>query len=414
MRYVDIGTLPNQNTTSFRRGSNPSSKQKKKSGGGKLKAMMWMVFFGLLFFGMYSFLPPIKDTLASMFNNSSAVFSYLVSGSQELKKDGGKTNVLLLGIDKRADESYTYQGVDGVIAKTPFRTDTMIVASYNYDSEKVTMVSIPRDLWVEVPSFGQVQRHSLKINSVYSLGDTYGYPGGGQALLAKVLEDLLGVPLHYTARIDFEGVVKAIDSIGGIDVDVENAFIDYEYPIEGMEDAWPISSRYKVVQFEAGLQHMDGQTALEYARSRHALGIEGTDFARAIRQQKVITAFKEKVFASETISSPQALVDLYQALGESFSTNAEINEILTGYELAQTISSDNILSYNLDDRTDHPGGLLYAPPIEQYGAYVLIPEDGTYGEVRQFIQQIFSAKGLEVEPSGIPTISPTPVYYQTN
>src|SRR5690606_26559470 len=125
-----------------------------------------------------------------------------------------------------------------------------------------------------------------------------------------------------------------------------NAFIDYEYPIEGMEDAWPISSRYKVVQGEAGLQHMDGQTALEYARSRHALGIEATDFARAIRQQKVITAFKEKVFASETISSPQALVDLYQALGESFSTNAEINEILTGYELAQTISSDNILSYN--------------------------------------------------------------------
>lgn len=410
MRYVDIGTLPNKNTTSFRRGNLSSPKQKKKSGGRKLKTTLWLLFVGLFFFGLYSFLPPIKDSLASMLNGSSAVFSYLVTGSQELKKDGGKTNVLLMGIDKRSDESYTYRGVDGVISKNSFRSDTIIVASYNYESEKVAMLSIPRDLWVDVPAFGDVQRQSMKINGVYSLGDVYNYPGGGQALLTKVVSDLLGVPIHYSARVDFEGVVQAIDSVGGIDVEVENAFVDYMYPIEGMENAWPISSRYKMIQFESGLQHMDGETALEYARSRHAAGVEGTDFARAIRQQKVITGFKEKAFSTETMKSPQALVDLYQSLGDSFSTSAEINELLTAYDLAKTIDAGNIASYNLDDRDDHPGGLLYAPPVSQYGAYVLVPEDETYAEIRLFVQQIFSAEGLSTSPSVTPTLTPTGSY----
>ena len=106
-----------------------------------LKTTGWLVFLGILLFGIYSVLPPIKDSLASMLGGSSAVFSYLVNGKQELKKDGGKTNILLMGIDKRADEEYTYQDANGIISKYSFRTDTMIVASYNYDSKKVTMLS---------------------------------------------------------------------------------------------------------------------------------------------------------------------------------------------------------------------------------------------------------------------------------
>ena len=238
MRYVDIGTLPNQNSTNLRRQNSTPAKPAKKTKGRKvLKTTSWLIFLGIVLFGVYSILPPIKDTLASMLGGSSAVFSYLVNGKQELKRDGGKTNVLLIGIDKRADEEYTYRDANGVISNTPFRTDTMIVASYNYDSEKATMLSIPRDLWVEVPAFGQVTRHHNKLNAIYSIGDTNNYPGGGQALLAKVLQDMLGVPIHYTARIDFAGFEKAIDSVGGIDVNVKNAFTDYQYPIEGREDA---------------------------------------------------------------------------------------------------------------------------------------------------------------------------------
>ncbi len=402
MRYVDIGTLPNQHSTNFRRSNSPAPV--KKSRGRRLfKTTGWLVFLGILLFGIYSVLPPIKDSLASMLGGSSAVFSYLVNGKQELNKDGGKTNVLLLGIDKRADESYTYQDANGIISKYSFRTDTMIVASYNYDSEKVTMISIPRDLWVDVPAFGNVPAQSMKLNGVYSLGDTNNYPGGGQALLTKVLSGILDIPIHYSARIDFAGFEQAINAVGGIDLVVENAFVDYQYPIEGKEDAWPISARYKTLNFKAGLQHMDGQTALEFARSRHALGVEGTDFARAKRQQLVIAAFKDKIFSPGTVKDIGALRNLYESLGESFATTAKLTELPAAYELAQKIDTTQIASYNLDDRMDNVGGILYAPPISEYGAYVLLPDDGTFNEVRQFVQQIFSAEGLQPDPTPTPT-----------
>jgi LCP family protein required for cell wall assembly len=222
MRYVDIGTLPNQNSTNFRRGATPS-RSKKKSGRKLFKTASWLLLSGVLLFGVYSILPPIKDAVGSMLGGSSTVFHYLVNGKQELKQDGGKTNVLLMGIDKRADEDYENRGPGGIISKSPFRTDSMIIASYNHDSKKATMLSIPRDMLVDVPAFGEVNAQSMKINGVYAIGDMYGYPGGGQALLTKVLSNVLAIPIHYSARIDFAGFEKAIDAVGGVDVMVENA-----------------------------------------------------------------------------------------------------------------------------------------------------------------------------------------------
>src|SRR5690606_17112238 len=123
------------------------------------------------------------------------------------------------------------------------------------------------------------------------------------------------------------------DAVGGVDVNVERAFVDYEYPIEGRENAYPISSRYKTLDFKVGMQHMDGQTALEYARSRHAAGVEGTDFARSQRQQKVITAFKDKVFSTKTLTNPSALLNIASSLGESFSTTLQADEASTAFKL---------------------------------------------------------------------------------
>jgi LCP family protein required for cell wall assembly len=328
----------------------------------------------------------------------------LATGGKELDQDGGKTNVLLLGIDKRADESYAVIGAGGTQQKTCFRTDTMIVASYNYDSKHVTMLSLPRDMWVKIPAFSDFSAQSTKINAAYCFGDTYGYPGGGQALAAKIVGDYLGLPIHYTARIDFAGFTQAIDAVGGVDIDVERAFVDYEYPIEGKENAWPVSSRYKTLRFKAGLQHMDAQTALEFARSRHGNNGEGTDFARSQRQEKVIQAFRDKVFSTETLSNPTALTRIYSSLGESFATNLQADEVLSAFKLAQAIDSNSIKTYSLDDRSD-PGGLLYAPPMAEYGgAYVLVPQSGSFGEVRAFVQQIFSDQGY-VDPEAQP--SPT-------
>jgi LCP family protein required for cell wall assembly len=280
----------------------------------------------------------------------------------------------------------------------------MIVASYNYDSKKVTMLSLPRDMWVKIDGFGQFATQSTKINAAYCFGDMYDYPGGGMALATKVVSDYLDIPIQYSARVDFEGFRQAIDAVGGIDVTVANAFTDYEYPIEGREKALPISSRYKMLDFKAGLQHMDAQTALEFARSRHGNNGEGTDFARSQRQEKVIQAFRDKVFSTETLSNPTALTRIYSSLGESFATNLQADEVLSAFKLAQAIDSNSIKTYSLDDRSD-PGGLLYAPPMAEYGgAYVLVPQSGSFGEIRAFVQQIFSDQGY-VDPEAQP--SPT-------
>ena len=269
----------------------------------------------------------------------------------------------------------------------------MIVASYNYDSERVTMLSLPRDLWVKIKGFGEFETQSSKINAAYCWGDMYDYPGGGMALATKVVSEYLGIPIQYSARVDFAGFMQAIDAVNGIDVDVERAFIDYSYPIEGKENAWPISSRYKTLQFKAGLQHMDAETALGYARSRHGTNGEGTDFARSQRQQKVIEAFRDKIFSTETLSNPAALTRIYTSLGESFATTLKSDEIASAFKLAESIDTSTIKTYSLDDRSD-PGGLLYAPPMNEYGGqYVLVPEDPTLSEVRQFVQQIFSDQG---------------------
>jgi LCP family protein required for cell wall assembly len=402
MRYVDVGTL-NHSPSKY-----PTQKPtKKKSVFGRwVTTALVMVTLGVLAFGVYSFLPMIKESLANVFSGSSAVLTYLATGGKDLQQDGGKTNVLLLGIDKRADEKYSLVGKNGTEVKSCFRTDTMIVASYNYATKKVTMLSLPRDLWVTINGFGDFPTQSTKINGAYCFGDLNNYPGGGAALAKAMVSQYLGISIQYTARVDFAGFQQAIDGVGGVDINVERAFVDYEYPIEGREDAMPVSSRYKTLTFKAGLQHMDGQTALEYARSRHATGAEGTDFARSQRQEKAIMAFKDKIFSPTTLKSPTALSAIYTSLGDSFATTLQTDELPAVYKLGQSVDTGTIKTYTLDDRSAI-GGLLYAPPADQYGgAYVLVPKSGSFNEVRQFVQQIFSDEGYPVA-SASASVTPT-------
>ena len=167
-----------------------------------------------------------------------------------------RTNILLLGIDKRAQEL----GAS--------RTDTMIVATVDPETKTAAMLSIPRDLWVSIPSYSEG-----RINTAHFLGDRDDYPGGGPALAKKTVQYALGIPIHYYVRINFEGFEKLVDAIGGISIDVKEAIHDEEYP-DG-------NYGYMTVDIPAGPQHMDGKTALQYARVRHG----GSDFLRAKRQQ---------------------------------------------------------------------------------------------------------------------------------
>ncbi len=211
----------------------------------------------------------------------------------------GRTNIVLLGVGGK-----DHEGGD--------LTDSIIVVSYNHTTQKTSLISIPRDVWV--PSL------SAKINTAYHYGNEK-REGGGLDLMKSAVGEIIGQPIEYAVVLDFQGFEKMIDAIGGIDVTVDTAFDDSLYPIAGREDAEPESTRYEHLHFDAGLTHMDGPTALKFARSRHAEGDEGTDFARSNRQEKVMIAFKNKLLSSQTLFNSTTLQNLLSGAKDSLVTN---------------------------------------------------------------------------------------------
>ncbi len=182
-------------------------------------------------------------------------------------------NVLLLGTDARPDE-----------ADVP-RTDTMILASLDPQSQSLGLLSLPRDLWLPIPGLG----FSSKINTAYQLGETEGYPGGGPQLAKDTVSSFIGQPVQYFVRVNFQGFVELVDLIGGVDVVVPATIHDDQYPTEDYG--------YQTFHLDAGVQHLDGETALKYVRTRNI----DDDYSRARRQQQVIRAVADKVLRADML-----------------------------------------------------------------------------------------------------------------
>lgn len=355
---------------------NHFSKQKKPNHRW-FKSAFFVVALTIAIYSVKLLLQPIGQVLGSFWENSTSTVTRMLTGPRSLKKDEDVTNFLLVGIDRRSR------------SEDSFLTDTIIIASFNHKTQKSTLLSLPRDLWVEIPGFNGLPKQYSKINSAHALGDQFDYPGGGMQLLSDILEEILGIPIHYYARIDFEGFEKGIDAVGGIEIFVDTAFDDYMYPRAGYED-FPWEERFEHVHFDEGLQHMDGEMALKFARSRHALGPEGTDFARARRQQKVLLAVKNKVLSTETLLDFGKLRELYFALTENVAANVEVAELPLFFNLTQNLQTQKIETFVLDGN-DGPGGVLYSPQdIENYGgAWVLLPKAGDFSKVQKFVREIF-------------------------
>jgi hypothetical protein len=185
--------------------------------------------------------------------------------------------------------------------------------------------------------------------------------------------------------VDFTGFEKIIDDLGGIKVNVENTFDDYKYPILGNEDAdW--SQRWEHLHIEKGEQTMDGKLALKYVRSRHALGVEGSDFARSRRQQKVLEAVKEKVMSLNILFKPTMISKIISDITANYSTNLKIWEMVKLWNLGKDIKSENIQTRVLDNS---PSGLL-VDIIGLDGAYLLQPRSGDFSEIQYLINNVFA------------------------
>ncbi len=293
------------------------------------------------------------------------------SADKKLKGENRKQiNILLLGMGGKNHDGGTL-------------TDTIMLATLDLEDKKnvqASLVSIPRDLSVPVEDLGW-----RKINNINAFAEAKNSGSGGLAV-SQALSDILKTPIDYYVRIDFAGFVNIIDIIGGVDVYVENTLEDFRYPIMGREEAEPYESRFEHLFLEKGWQKMDGSLALKYARSRHAGGVEGSDFARARRQQRILLAAKSKLLSLGTLFNPKKVSDILEEVNNHVNTNLKIWEIIKLWNFAKEIDKENIVSRVLDNS---PGGLL-VDKITAEGAYILTPRSGDFSEIQYLTNNIFS------------------------
>ena len=255
------------------------------------------------------------------------------SGVAGMIARGQRVNVLLLG--------YGGAGHDGA-----FLTDSLMVASIEPRTGTVALFSIPRDLWVTVPKSKYAGSFEAKINEAFAVAAAAGDRDEGMRVAASTIETVLGVPIDRTVAIDFRAFRTVVDALGGIDVTVDRSFTAM-YP---KNDDAAVDPSWIEISFKAGAQHMDGETALRYARARYSDGPEGNDFARAKRQQKVILAAKDRVVSADAFTQ---LFGLLEALRDNVRTDLSLSDIKAlasfarGYEDEKTaraaLSTDNVL-----------------------------------------------------------------------
>ncbi len=264
------------------------------------------------------------------------------------------TNILLLGTDERPDEG------------GPARTDTMILVSINPEDQTLGMLSMPRDLWVPIPG----QNISTKINTAYGLGEAQGYQGGGAQLAKDTVSSFIGRPVDYFVRVNFDGFREIIDLIGGIDIEVASTIHDEEYP----------TADYGVETFhlDAGMHHLDGETALKYARTRHT----DDDYNRARRQQEIIRAVADKVLSAGMISQLLPRVpQLLMTMQNSIETDIPIP---VGLDLANLVGGSSLREVRQLVLDSQYGEETYSSE----GAWILLPDRA---RVRVALDRFFGA-----------------------
>ncbi|MEA1962830.1 MAG: LCP family protein [Patescibacteria group bacterium] len=286
-----------------------------------------------------------------------------------------RVNILLLGMGGKQHEG-------------GYLTDTIILASLEPSTEKAALISIPRDLAIPIEDGNRLQ----KINSINAYAEMEQSDSGGMAV-SQALSDILNVPVDYYFRVDFEAFVNLVDELGGVEVYVENNLDDYRYPINGKEDDEDYESRFEHLRIEKGWQTMDGDLALKYARSRHGINGEGSDFARAKRQQNIILSVKNKLLDSKNLLKPKMIFDIIENFQDHISTNFKVWEIVKLWDMFNEIEKGKITNKVLDNS---PNGLL-TESISKQSAYILSPRSGDFAEIQYFVNNVFSDAPKEVK-----------------
>ncbi|MDD3498205.1 MAG: LCP family protein [Candidatus Moranbacteria bacterium] len=359
------------------------------------------IIVGLIFWKAGSVLNKISSEGGLL----SSIAKSIPGIADELKgEDEGRINILLLGM---RGENVPGGGL---------LSDTIMVVSINPELKRVSMVSIPRDLYVNVPGTESRQ----KINAVYFYGEEKERGKGGMGYMKQVVGDISGQPIHYAIAINFAGFEQLVDALGGIDIHLDQPFSEPlqfheahvcdgnnggvftvptgEYQVKKNERG-KIVAKYPLCYnkneecggnftLPAGDVHLDGENALCYVRSR----VTSNDFDRARRQQQVIQEIKNKALSLGTLASIGTINDILDSLGNNARTDLEGWEIKRLLDLYGEITAEGS---NIDMRQkvleNTEEGLLYSPtdyPPEV--GYILLPRGGNYDRIKEMFLQILN------------------------
>jgi len=259
-------------------------------------------------------------------------------------EERGRINILLVGLAGK-----NYPGTN--------LTDSIIIASVNPKTWQTALLSIPRDMYVNIPG----TKSYTKINALYARAedtDASGKTGIGDLKVA--LEEITGQPIDYYIALDFDGFKKIVGELGGVKIQVPKDIHDERYPGPNYS--------YQVFDIKSGLQDLDGETALKYARTRHD---EDGDFGRAYRQQQILEAARSKAFSLGTILNVPKMDELLDTLGEHLRTNIQLDEMSSFLDLVEKIDTHITINKILD--TGKPASVLAVSHVFLGGVRAFIP-----------------------------------------
>lgn len=341
---------------------------------------VWIILIVLLisaltYAGVYAY-NTYKKIVKTNKGSAAPFLSFLDNVSPDkLNGEGdGRINILLLGNGGTDHPGGTL-------------TDTIQVLSIDPNNKKIAMLSLPRDLYVEVPNYG-----GMKINEVYYTGDeNTELAGSGAQLMKNTVSEVLDLPIHYYIKLDFEGFKQIVDELGGVDVNVAEAISDPYYPAEDMV-------AYDPFYVSAGEQHFDGETALKYARSRETT----SDFSRSARQQQIMTALRSEALSAGVLANPSQLTNIIKILGEHVSTDIQLSEMERLAELLKEVDTSSITSKVIDNSEEGP---LTSSTIN--GGYYLTTKTGDYTEVQRIAHELFTDPYLQKENAKLEVLNGT-------
>ena len=239
--------------------------------------------------------------------------------TDEPSEADGRTTILVMGIDRRPGQAFVS------------RTDSMMVISINPEDDSVSILSIPRDLYVVLPGRGRD-----RINTAMVYGSAGGNPASGAALAVQTVEYNLGIPVDHYFMLDFNAFVRAIDTLGGIDIHVPYDINDPTYPDEGYG--------FDPLYIPAGSHHFDGAMALKYARTRH----QDNDFYRAQRQQQVLMVVRSRLLSMGPTQLIRQIPTLYRQFEDGIRTDMSLEQMISVAYAGQDIPTERIRSAVLD------------------------------------------------------------------